>query len=242
VALLQCIQVAEEEEMPMKRLFDMFFAAILLAFLPMMAAAQDIGTVNFQFDSDQLDAEGQRQVAAIAERLKTTQSYKPTVVVGYTDAVGGDAYNLDLGRRRAQTVADALISLGAPVHRIDHIESRGENELLVRVSAPERMNRRVTVKLEDMLAACRSYREIQLSQSAIGASLEQDLRQKLADAIQYYQSYAATGSNGPAFQMAGAAREDCGIAVGFDAGATRKLEYSKRCLCSYARLAVATGG
>lgn len=224
------------------RLLRSILAVALLSLVPMDIQAQDIGTVNFQFNADQLDAEGRQQVAAIAERLKASQSYKPTVVVGYTDAVGGDGYNIDLGRRRAQTVANALVALGAPVHRIDHVESRGENELLVMVSTPERMNRRVTVKLDDMLAACRSYREIQLSQSSIGTSLEQDLRQKLAVAIQQYQSYAATGANGPAYQMAGAAREDCGIAAGFDGGATRKLEYSKRCLCSYARLQVAMGG
>ncbi|MDB6178719.1 OmpA family protein [Paracoccus sp. Z330] len=210
--------------------------------LPVMGFAQDIGTVNFQFDSDQLDAEGRQQVEAIAQKLIAAQSYKPSVVIGYTDAVGSNAYNLDLGRRRAQTVANALIALGAPVDRIDHVESRGENELLVNVATAQRSNRRVTVTLDDMLAACRSYREIQLSQSNIGASLEQDLRQKLATAVQQYQSFAATGGNGPAYQMAGAAREDCGIAVGFDGGASRKLEYSKRCLCSYARLSVAMGG
>lgn len=222
-------------------LLKSFLATAFLCLLPMMASAQDVGTVNFRFDSDQLDAEGQQQVAQIAERLKSTQSYKPTVVIGYTDAVGSGGYNLDLGRRRAQTVANALIALGAPVDRIDHLETRGENELLVHVATPERANRRVTVTVDDMLAACRSYREIQLSRNAVGPSLEQDLRQKLLTAEQQYQSFAATGSNGPAYQMAGAAREDCGIAVGFDGGASRKLEYSKRCLCSYARLSVAMG-
>ncbi len=214
---------------------------LLMAFFPVMAAAQEIGTINFDFDSDQLDAEAQARVAEIAERLKATQSYKPTVVVGYTDAVGSGGYNLDLGMRRARHVAEALAALGVPVDRVDHVESRGENELLVRVSTPERQNRRVTVRLEDIIAACRSYRNIQLSSSAMGPSLDQDLRTKLATAIQDYQALQTSGANGPAFQMAGAAREDCGIAVGFDSRATRKLEYAKRCLCSSARLDVAAG-
>lgn len=223
-------------------LLTSLLAVVFLCAMPLMAGAQDIGTVNFQFDSDQLDAEGRRQVATIAERLISDQNYRPTVVIGYTDAVGSNGYNFDLGRRRAQTVANALIALGAPVDRIDHIESQGENELLVHVTTPERSNRRVTVTLEDMLTACRTYRQVQLSQSDIGPSLEQDLRQKLLTAEQQYRSFAATGSNGPAYQMAGATREDCGIAVGLDGAATRKVEYSKRCLCSYARMSVAMGG
>lgn len=212
-----------------------------LCFIPVAVWSQDIGTVNFAFNSDQLDASGQAELADIAARLRASQSYKPTVVVGFTDAVGSSSYNLDLGMRRARTVANALVAMGVPVDRVGQIESEGENQLLVRVPTPERQNRRVTVTLEDIMGACRSYREVQLSSNAFGAELDQDLRTKLATAISDYQTLVSAGTNGPAYQMAGAAREDCGIAIGFSDGETRKLEYVKRCFCSSARLDVAAG-
>ncbi|MEM9577401.1 MAG: OmpA family protein [Pseudomonadota bacterium] len=217
-------------------------ASVLSLFLLVpVVSAQELGTVNFQFDSDQLDPDGRRQIADIAERLKETESYKPTVVVGYTDAVGTSAYNLDLGKRRAKTVADALIAAGVPVDRLGAISSRGKNDLLVRVQTADRRNRRVTVQLGDILAACSNYRNVALSQSAVGAALQNDLTLRLEEAVKTYSRMTATGKNGPAFQMAGAAREDCGQAVGYGDQSVRKIEYAKRCFCSSARMRAALG-
>ncbi|WP_187430847.1 Peptidoglycan-associated lipoprotein [Roseobacter fucihabitans] len=219
-----------------------FFATLLLTIsmsLPMVALAQDVGTINFKFDADQLDAQGLAQVAQIAEQLKARQSYKPTVVVGFTDAVGTTGYNDGLGLRRAQSVAAALQAQGVPVDRIGSIASRGERELLVSVTGAERANRRVTVSLEEIMSACRSYREIPLTPASIGEELQTDLRVRLAEAVQSFDQMAITRRDGAAFQMAGAAREDCGIAVGYDADAVRKTEYAQKCFCSSARMQAA---
>ncbi|MDW3225359.1 MAG: OmpA family protein [Paracoccaceae bacterium] len=215
-----------------------FFAIILLV-LPLSATAQDFGTINFDFDSDQLDAQGIEAVTQIADQLKERQSYKPTVVVGFTDAVGSTTYNDGLGLRRAETVAAALEAQGVPVNRIGAIASRGERELLVSVTGPERLNRRVTVSLEDIMKACRTYREIPLTPASVGAELQTDLRTRLAEAVQSFDQLAASRRDGAAFQMAGAAREDCGIAVGYDADAVRKAEYAQKCFCSSARMQAA---
>ncbi|MEE4188681.1 MAG: OmpA family protein [Roseobacter sp.] len=205
------------------------------------ASAQEFGTINFDFDSDQLDSQSRQEVAEIAERLSATSSYKPTVVVGYTDAVGTSAYNLDLGQRRAKAVADALVAAGVPVDRIGAVSSRGKEDLLIEVRTAERLNRRVTVRLGDILAACTSYRNVALSQNAVGEELQNDLSLRLTEAVEQYTRLTASGSNGPAFQMAGAAREDCGQAVGYNTTSVRKLEYSKRCFCSSARMRTALG-
>ncbi len=220
--------------------------AVVACLLPLfllvsVAHAQEFGTVNFQFDSDQLDTEGRQQISDIAQRLKDTNSYKPTVVVGYTDAVGTSAYNLNLGQRRAKTVADALIAAGVSVDRLGTIASRGKNDLLVKVQTAERRNRRVTVQLGDILAACPSYRNVALGQNAVGTELQNDLTLRLSEAVENYSRMTASGANGPAFQMAGAAREDCGQAVGYDDQSVRKVEYAKRCFCSSARMRTALG-
>lgn len=209
--------------------------------VPSIGAGQTFGTVNFNFDSDQLDAQGRVQVQAIAQQLKNVNSYKPTVIVGYTDAVGSDAYNQNLGQRRAETVANALMALGVSVDRIGATSSRGKNDLLIAVASAERRNRRVTVGLAEILAACRSYRDIELSQAAVGAELQNDVSARLQEAAANYRQLTGTGANGPAFQMAGAAREDCRVATGFNGDSLRKIEYAKRCFCSSARMRVALG-
>jgi hypothetical protein len=212
---------------------------LVLSAAPASVLAEVFGTVNFNFDSDQLDAEGQRQVAEIAERLKATDSYKPTVVIGFTDAVGSTGYNQDLGQRRANTVARALVAAGVSVDQIGDISSRGKSDLLIAVSTAERRNRRVTVGLADILAACRSYRDVPLSQTAVGDELQNDLVARLQVAVAQYDQLTSSGRNGPAFQMAGAAREDCGKAIGLNPESVRKVEYAKRCFCSSARLEAA---
>ena len=203
--------------------------------------AQAIGTVNFDFDSDRLDSEGQSQVTGIADQLRETPAYKQTVVVGYTDAVGTGGYNDALGLRRARQVAEALEALGIPVGRIGSVSSRGERDLLVAVTGRERANRRVTVTLSDILGACRSHREIPIRTSDIGAGLQQDLLSRLEQASRQRSSLGANGTNTAAYQMAGAARLDCRQATAQSDGSQRKLEYAQRCFCSSARLQVALG-
>ncbi|MEP1425831.1 MAG: OmpA family protein [Paracoccaceae bacterium] len=226
----------------MRYLMNLAVLGLVLCLLtPQASLSADIGTVNFQFDSDQLDTQGEAQVAEIAERLKAVNSYKPTVVVGYTDAVGTSGYNQSLGQRRADTVANALRTAGVPVDRIGKTESRGKNDLLIQVASAERQNRRVTVKLADILGACQSYRNISLSESAAGQELQDDLRARLSEAVIYYDRFASNGANGPAFQMAGAAKQDCGQAVGYVNDSVRKIEYAKKCFCNSARLQTALG-
>jgi OmpA family protein len=215
--------------------------AVAIGLFPNVSMAQNFGNINFDFDSDRLDATTRQQIAEIAIQIQETNSYKRSVVVGYTDAMGTSGYNYELGLRRARVVADELVAAGVPVDRIGTIQSRGKTELLVSVRVPERKNRRVTVGLQEILGACTSYRNISLSQSAIGTELQGDLLAKLQQAVSVHAQYSQNGRNAPALQMAGAAQEDCGIAVGFDDNSVRKLEYAKKCFCNSARLQTALG-
>lgn len=208
---------------------------------PVAAIAQTIGTVNFDFDSDRLDAEARAEVAAIAARIRGAAGYKPAVVVGYTDLVGSAGYNDALGLRRARHVADALEANGVPVQRIGTVASLGERRPVVQVTGPARPNRRVTVTLSDILGVCHSYRDIPIQARDLGDAMQGDLRARLQSAVVQYERLAKTGSNTAAWQMAGNAREDCSQAVGYDRDSVRKLEYARRCFCSSARMQVALG-
>ena len=116
---------------------------------PAAPAAQQVapGTymVFFGFDEASLTAEGRAVVAQAAEAYRQSGSAVVSVV-GHTDTVGTEAYNQDLGARRAQAVADELTRLGVPPGSIT-TTSRGESDLLVPTGdgVREPRNRRVVI-------------------------------------------------------------------------------------------------
>lgn len=82
--------------------------------------------VSFDFNSATLKSTFQsplNKIAEIMSRYPQTQ----IVVVGHTDNVGSDQYNLDLSLRRANTVADYLIMRGVATSRLG-TEGHGEIE------------------------------------------------------------------------------------------------------------------
>jgi len=67
--------------------------------------------LQFEFDSDKLTAEDKAVLDRIAPRLVELQ-FIGGEAGGHTDSVGDDAYNLDLSKRRAQSVIDYLATKG----------------------------------------------------------------------------------------------------------------------------------
>jgi OOP family OmpA-OmpF porin len=82
--------------------------------------------VHFAFDSATLSDSAR----SVLEEAVTTLQRNPSIslsIEGHTDSVGSDAYNQKLSERRAQAVADFLISRGIPASRLSvvgHGESR----------------------------------------------------------------------------------------------------------------------
>jgi outer membrane protein OmpA-like peptidoglycan-associated protein len=69
----------------------------------------DIYGIYFDFASDRLKPESTPVLQEIVGVLKDNPDWKLTVS-GHTDNVGGDAYNLDLSKRRAAAVKQALVT------------------------------------------------------------------------------------------------------------------------------------
>lgn len=82
--------------------------------------------VLFDFDTATLTPAGAKLIDSIAPSVRSGAKGKPVTVVGHTDAKGSDAYNLDLGQRRADTVAQRLRTL-IPGVQIT-ATSRGESQ------------------------------------------------------------------------------------------------------------------
>ena len=66
-------------------------------------------TINFEFNSDKLSADSQSQLAELGKALNSAELLPFRIkITGHTDGVGSDAYNMDLSKRRAATVASYL--------------------------------------------------------------------------------------------------------------------------------------
>ena len=65
--------------------------------------------IHFSFNSDRIRASSAVRLAEIAGVLKKHPQWR-LQVNGHTDSIGGDSYNLDLSKRRAAAVRQALIT------------------------------------------------------------------------------------------------------------------------------------
>lgn len=101
----------------------------------------------FDFDSDRLREASKANLDNLAKSLSKFGDSK-LLLVGHTDDVGADAYNLDLSRRRAAAVAGYLASRGVPSARME-MSGRGETEPIVpnESDANRQKNRRVEVAI-----------------------------------------------------------------------------------------------
>lgn len=99
--------------------------------------------VLFDFDKSNLRPEGQDVVSNVVSTLKANPNDTLTVV-GHTDSIGTDEYNMALGQRRANTVRDAIVAGGIDAGRVNAV-SKGESEPAVPNDTPanRQLNRRV---------------------------------------------------------------------------------------------------
>ncbi|MCE9519893.1 MAG: OmpA family protein [Verrucomicrobia bacterium] len=109
----------------------------------------DLQAIHFKFDSTEIaDNESYKQIEQLGKTL-ADPDLKDCVITleGHTDDVGEENYNLDLSRRRAETVKRFLITQ----HHIDasrlQVEGKGKGEPLVKDTsdAARAQNRRVVV-------------------------------------------------------------------------------------------------
>jgi outer membrane protein OmpA-like peptidoglycan-associated protein len=102
--------------------------------------------VLFDFDSARLRPEAD---SLLQEMLATLQAEPDAYVdiVGHTDWVGTDAYNLGLSQRRAQSVVDWLVEHGISRERLNTV-GMGEGEPIAENTTAEgrQQNRRVEIR------------------------------------------------------------------------------------------------
>lgn len=107
--------------------------------------------VNFEYDSDELRAQDHDVLRKFATVVK---GYYPNAVVtveGFTDPAGSQAYNLELGRRRAESVKAFLLTQGLQdesVRVVSYGEARDRQVVPGAYGADGEQNRRVSLVID----------------------------------------------------------------------------------------------
>lgn len=103
----------------------------------------------FDFDKSVIKPEGRRVLDGFITSLNGSQArYDTVIVIGHTDSIGSDEYNLRLGQRRAESVKAYMISKGID-SRLIKTSSRGEREPIAdnRTAEGRAKNRRVVIEV-----------------------------------------------------------------------------------------------
>ncbi len=107
----------------------------------------------FDFDKAVIRPDAKANLDTLVSQLKAV-NLEVVIVVGHTDRMGSDAYNMKLSSRRAEAVKAYLINRGIPANRVT-TEGRGESQPVKQCTETKRgpliaclqPNRRVQVEV-----------------------------------------------------------------------------------------------
>jgi outer membrane protein OmpA-like peptidoglycan-associated protein len=111
--------------------------------------AVELDTIKFGFNEDFIREEAldaMDKVGDIMERILAAHPNEVFLIEGHTDAVGSDSYNLDLSKRRAAAVKEALTTYYNIQPDSLKTMGYGERYLKIPVEGDEPENRRVTIR------------------------------------------------------------------------------------------------
>jgi len=110
--------------------------------------------ILFDFDSDRLRPEAMANLQSLKESL---EEYDGTalLVVGHTDDVGAESYNLALSERRARAASEYLVSVGVAQDRLDVV---GLGEIEPVTTNETEMGRQENRRVEVAIFASEEYR------------------------------------------------------------------------------------
>ncbi len=114
-------------------------------------AAEVQSTVHFAFNSAQLDGSAMQILSQQAHWIRQFPELTFRVY-GHTDAVGSNAYNRRLGKRRANAVVAYFASQGISRSRLEAVVSMGETQPLIVTQGEEPRNRRTVTEVSGFVS------------------------------------------------------------------------------------------
>ena len=108
-----------------------------------------VDPVYFDTNKSMFSATEKVKIDKVVKLLKENKNYKVRVTTGYTDAVGSDAYNLNLSKKRVNAVVNAILSSKIKKNRIELQKGLGKANPAASNDTPEgrALNRRVEFEL-----------------------------------------------------------------------------------------------
>jgi OOP family OmpA-OmpF porin len=105
----------------------------------------------FDFDKSDVKSAFHPRIKYAAELITKNPGIGVITIAGHTDSKGTDAYNFDLGKRRAEAVKELLVKYGAPADRLI-VESFGKSNPIAENDTEEgrAKNRRVEFHVGDV--------------------------------------------------------------------------------------------
>ena len=119
--------------------------------LSMRFANEVLTTVNFAFNSSQLDAGARDTLREQAAWIRQFPEVRFRVY-GHADAVGSSSANKALGLRRAHAVVNFLATQGIGKNRLEAVASFGEDQPLIVTEGRERRNRRTVTEVSGFVS------------------------------------------------------------------------------------------
>ena len=107
--------------------------------------------IHFDFNSDQLTQKGKEQSQQLAKALNMGKlKMSKLLLIGHTDKVGSDAYNLDLSQRRSLSVKNYLLTIDSVFSSRISTNGMGESQLLSQgtTDSDHQLNRRVEIQIQ----------------------------------------------------------------------------------------------
>lgn len=151
-------------------------------------AAEVSPTITFAFNSDRITPEARAVLLRQADWIRQFPELRFSVY-GHTDAVGSNAYNQSLGKRRAQAVVSFFAAQGISTSRLQALVSYGETRPLIATPGPEQQNRRTVTEVSGFV---KSY-----SGLLDGKYAQVIYREYISSAIPGSAAVAAAGAAAP---------------------------------------------
>lgn len=106
----------------------------------------DLVEDEFDFDSAKLKPGMKAALDDVASKVTATPGHEQLHIIGHTDSVGPEKYNMGLSQRRAQAAADYLIAQGVERGHVT-IEGKGESSPVAdnKTKAGRAKNRRIEI-------------------------------------------------------------------------------------------------
>jgi len=102
--------------------------------------------IYFTSNSTELPKSASKEIEKLATFLKKNKRYN-ILVIGYTNNIGKSDYNLQLSKKRAESMKSALIAKGVSAKRIK-CEGKGDTEPIAKNNTPEGLNLNRYIEVE----------------------------------------------------------------------------------------------